>query len=78
MEARIVNPAGQVLPRGEVGELQIRGFTVMLRYANAPEQTAETKDTEGWLKTGDLARLLPTGHCQVHVQRLPPPRGVYA
>lgn len=40
----------------EVGELQIRGGLVFREYWRRPDATAEAFDTDGWLKTGDLAR----------------------
>jgi long-chain acyl-CoA synthetase len=44
------------LPVGQIGELAIKGPQVMSGYWNAPDETAEViKD--GWLLTGDLARL---------------------
>lgn len=42
---------------GEVGELCIRGPQVMVGYLNNPEATAQTIDADGWLSTGDLARI---------------------
>jgi long-chain acyl-CoA synthetase len=56
-EMKIVSPDGaEELPIGEVGELWVKGPQVVKGYWNKPEATAETfKD--GWLKTGDLARL---------------------
>ena len=60
-EARIVDPrTGTDLPPGEVGELAVRGPQVMLGYWNAPEETALAV-REGWLHTGDLARMDPDG-----------------
>jgi len=54
----------------EVGELQVRGFNTLLRYTKAPAKTAESKDPKtGWFKTGDLAVILPSGHCKVPIQR---------
>lgn len=44
------------LPLGEVGELWARGPMVMRGYWNKPEATAETF-IDGWVRTGDLARL---------------------
>jgi long-chain acyl-CoA synthetase len=55
-DARIVDPVtGQFdVPRGELGELIIKGPQVMLGYWNDPEATARTV-RDGWLYTGDLA-----------------------
>ncbi len=39
------------------GELLVRGEFVMLGYRNAPEQTAEAIDADGWLHTGDIATI---------------------
>jgi long-chain acyl-CoA synthetase len=50
------------LPIGEVGELWCRGPQVVKGYWNKPEATAETF-REGWVKTGDLARLDDDGFC---------------
>src|SRR5690606_15009289 len=48
---------GATLPLGEVGELCIRGPQVMRGYWNRPEDTAAAIDAEGWLHTGDMARM---------------------
>jgi len=45
----------------EVGELIIKGPEIMLGYWNAPEATA-TALVEGWLRTGDLARIDEEGY----------------
>uniref|UniRef100_A0A2P2JY72 Uncharacterized protein n=1 Tax=Rhizophora mucronata TaxID=61149 RepID=A0A2P2JY72_RHIMU len=55
MEAKIVDPVtGEHLPPGQRGELWLRGPTVMKGYAGDEMATAETLDSDGWLKTGDL------------------------
>jgi long-subunit acyl-CoA synthetase (AMP-forming) len=41
----------------EDGELQVRGPIVMRGYRNQPSKTAETIDGDGWLSTGDNARV---------------------
>ncbi|MPY91697.1 MAG: AMP-binding protein [Acidimicrobiia bacterium] len=63
VELRVVDPAtGADLPPDTPGELLSRSYTTMLGYYNDPVATAATIDTEGWLHSGDLARLRPDGH----------------
>jgi long-chain acyl-CoA synthetase len=54
LTVRIVDEAGQELPDGETGEIQVRGPSVCGRYLDDPEAT-QRKFDDGWLKTGDLA-----------------------
>jgi fatty-acyl-CoA synthase len=53
---RIVDEAGRDLPPGAVGELLIKGPNITPGYWNKPEATASAF-TDGWLHTGDAARL---------------------
>jgi long-chain acyl-CoA synthetase len=55
-EAKIVSPDGEELPIGAVGELWYRGPIVVRGYWRKPQATAETF-VDGWVKTGDLARI---------------------
>jgi long-chain acyl-CoA synthetase len=55
-EAKIVNADGQELPRGEVGELWYKGPIVVRGYWQNEKATAETF-VDGWVKTGDLAKM---------------------
>ena len=55
-EVRIVGTDGKDVPTGEVGELWYRGPIVVRCYWNKPQATAETF-VDGWVKTGDLARV---------------------
>ena len=55
-EAKCVNELGETLPQGEVGELWVKGSSVIKGYINRPEATAESI-TDGWLHTGDIARI---------------------
>ena len=65
-EARIVDPgSGRPLPAGEIGELCVRGPQVMRGYWNDPDATARALDSEGWLRTGDLARMHEDGYFQL-------------
>ncbi len=61
MKIMTVDGAGP-LPAGEVGELWVYGPNVVDGYWNKPEATAQTF-VDGWLKTGDLARLDEDGYC---------------
>jgi acyl-CoA synthetase (AMP-forming)/AMP-acid ligase II len=56
-DVAVLDPEGRRLPLGEVGEVGIRGHNVMLGYLEDPEATA-TAFAGGWLRTGDLARLV--------------------
>jgi acyl-CoA synthetase (AMP-forming)/AMP-acid ligase II len=56
-ECRLVDTATGKDAAGEPGELWIRGPQVMKGYLNNPEATAHTVDADGWLRTGDVARV---------------------
>ncbi len=56
VEVRVVGRAGETLPAGEIGEVAVRGDTVMLGYWNNPEATADAI-REDWLFTGDFGAL---------------------
>ncbi|MGY1810012.1 long-chain fatty acid--CoA ligase [Blastococcus sp. SYSU D00669] len=60
-EVRIVGPDDAELPRGEVGEIVVRGGNVMLGYWNRPEETA-TALRGGWMHTGDGGRMDDDGY----------------
>ena len=55
-EAKIVDDAGNAASQGQVGELWVRGAPVIRGYLNRPDATAESI-TDGWLHTGDIARM---------------------
>ena len=55
-DVRIVGADGKDVPMGEVGELYYRGPIVVRGYWNKPQATAETF-VDGWVKTGDLAKV---------------------
>ncbi|WP_417515238.1 AMP-binding protein [Marinobacter sp.] len=66
LETKIVDPAtGNVLPRGEIGELCTRGYSVMLKYWNNEEKTREAIDAAGWMHTEDLATMDEEGYVQI-------------
>ena len=55
VEMRFVAPGGEVMPEGEIGELQVRSIVVCAGYWERAEASAEIMDGT-WMKTGDLAR----------------------
>jgi HIP---CoA ligase len=65
VEIRIVDSDGQEAPTSTPGEVLIRGYNVMQGYFNAPEQTAETIDSEGWLHTGDIGTIDANGYLAI-------------
>ena len=65
LEVKIVDAAGNTVPRGVPGELCTRGYSVMLGYWGDPAKTAEAVDAEGWMHTGDLATLDEQGYCRI-------------
>jgi acyl-CoA synthetase (AMP-forming)/AMP-acid ligase II len=65
-ECRIVDLAsGEDAPDGEPGELLIRGPQVMKGYLNNPQATALAIDPDGWLHTGDNARIDEQGAVRI-------------
>ncbi|MBD9461894.1 AMP-binding protein [Pseudomonas sp. Pdm06] len=62
LESKIIDEAGNLVPRGAVGELCTRGYSVMLGYWNNPKGTADAIDPEGWMHTGDLATMDEQGY----------------
>jgi acyl-CoA synthetase (AMP-forming)/AMP-acid ligase II len=60
-EVAIVTSKGRPQPRGERGEVVIRGANVMRGYLGKPEETAKVV-RDGWLHTGDVGYLDPDGY----------------
>ncbi|WP_222564388.1 long-chain fatty acid--CoA ligase [Novilysobacter antarcticus] len=56
-DACIKDDDGNLLPVGEVGELCLKGPQVMKGYWQRPKETADVMDADGWLHTGDIARM---------------------
>ncbi|XP_028759449.1 4-coumarate--CoA ligase-like 6 [Neltuma alba] len=55
MEAKVVDwKTGAFLPPGSIGELWLRGPSIMRGYLNNDEATMSTVDKDGWLHTGDV------------------------
>ena len=64
-EAKVIDAAGNTVPRNHPGELCTRGYAVMLGYWDDPEKTAEAIDSEGWMHTGDLAVIDDEDYCNI-------------
>lgn len=60
-EIMVADEAGREMPRGEVGEIVVRGPMVMQGYWRNPEATASAF-RDGWFRTGDAGRMRPDGH----------------
>ena len=66
-EARVVGLSNhrEPVPTGQIGELAVRGPQVMQGYWQNPEETARTVTPDGWLLTGDVARMDEEGYFQI-------------
>jgi acyl-CoA synthetase (AMP-forming)/AMP-acid ligase II len=65
VEVRIVDDADREVPRGEAGEIVVRGYNVMREYFEDAERTAETIDADGWLHTGDIGTMDAEGYVAI-------------
>ncbi|MCK9467991.1 MAG: AMP-binding protein [Porticoccaceae bacterium] len=64
-EARLQDGQGNPVPVGEAGELLVRGPQVMMGYWRREEDTRATIDADGWLHTGDVAKLDRDGYLSI-------------
>ncbi|MDR2306885.1 MAG: long-chain-fatty-acid--CoA ligase FadD1 [Paucimonas sp.] len=62
---KVIDDQGQELPLGEVGELCVKGPQVMKGYWQREEATQEILDSDGWLKTGDIAVIQQDGYMRI-------------
>lgn len=65
LEIKIVDENGKVVARGEHGELCTRGYSVMLKYWNDPENTRKVLDEGRWMHTGDMAVMDDEGYITI-------------
>jgi HIP---CoA ligase len=64
-EVRVVDDTGSEVPRGEPGEIVVRGYNVMRGYFEDPEATSEAIDPDGWLHTGDIGVMDERGYVDI-------------
>jgi acyl-CoA synthetase (AMP-forming)/AMP-acid ligase II len=62
VELKIIDPAGNTLPTEVTGEIAIRSQANMVGYFEMPDATAETIDSQGWLRSGDSGYLNADGY----------------
>ena len=78
-EVLVADPDQNEVPRGEEGEIIVRGANVMRIYRNNDEATSASLTAEGWLRTGDLGRMDDEGYvfitCLLYTSPSPRDRG---
>ncbi len=64
-EVKLIDEDGNDVPKGEVGELLVRGPQVMKGYYKRPDETVKVLMPGGWLRTGDMAIMLEDGFFKI-------------
>jgi acyl-CoA synthetase (AMP-forming)/AMP-acid ligase II len=64
-EVKVVDDAGGERPRGEPGEVWVRGYHVMRGYLDEPAETAAAVGADGWLRTGDIGVMDARGYLRI-------------
>ena len=62
IDVQCVGDDGVEVPRGQPGEVVVRGYNVMRGYFDDPEETAAAIDADGWLHTGDIGEMDERGY----------------
>jgi acyl-CoA synthetase (AMP-forming)/AMP-acid ligase II len=65
VEVRVVDASRAEAPRGEPGEVLVRGYTVTRGYFDDAAETAAAIDAEGWLRTGDIGVMDARGNLRI-------------
>ena len=65
VSVRVADEAGNALPAGTVGGIQVKGANVFAGYWQLPEKTAEEHTADGYFKTGDLGVMAEDGYVNI-------------
>ena len=65
VEVRCIDTDGKEVPRGEPGEVVVRGYNLMRGYFDDEAETRNTIDADGWLHTGDIAVMDERGYVRI-------------
>ncbi|MFF2200582.1 class I adenylate-forming enzyme family protein [Streptomyces sp. NPDC058145] len=65
LQVQVRDEDGNECPPGTVGEVHIKGSTVMRGYWNRPEDTAAAISSDGWFRTGDLGEIDTEGDLRI-------------
>jgi acyl-CoA synthetase (AMP-forming)/AMP-acid ligase II len=65
VEVQCVDQSGSEVPRGQPGEVVVRGYNVMRGYCDDAAATAEAIDAAGWLHTGDVGVMDERGYLRI-------------
>ena len=66
MEVQVVDENGKPVAQGDVGEIMIRGSTLMKAYWNKPDATKDSINGEGWFASGDAGYFDADGYLYIH------------
>jgi len=69
LKIKIIDESGQPVKPGDVGEIWVRGETVMRGYWKNPVETEKIMTPDGWLKTGDLGHMDAKNHLFISAGR---------
>ena len=65
ISVRVVDAEGGVVPRGVVGDVQVKGPNVFAGYWRMPDRTREEFTADGYFRTGDVGELLPNDYLRI-------------